>query len=1732
MKIPIALLALFLVLANLGFAISCVNLTNNATFPGGMTGSMGTGFTVNGSIRICPATYAFSGVTALTVAGPNATIDCMGATLSGDNTSGTSGILTDQLNTTIEDCNVSGFATGINFDGASNGTITGSTATADQTGIAIYLDSGSGNSVVDSTGIASIGTGINLYSSSYNRIINFTGVSDSNKGIDLYSGSSYNAIIGSSGTSNSDNGIFVSTDSDYNNISNCTGTSGSGNGIYIEWSSNDTIAGSSGTSDSGGEGIHFSGSNDSIIGSNGTSDSGFGIHLVSSANGMVIGSTGASNSGQGILLESSSNDQVIGSSGTASGNVGIHLYNAENETIVNSTGASVSFAGVYFNAGSTDNTVIGSNLTCNYSSAVFYYGVANNTVSDSLIIGMYSSGALEMEGGSEGNTVANSTIDGMGETAVYLDDSESGNVFINNTLQDASPMAQAYGSSNIFCWNNFTQTSGYYVEDGGSDYFNSSLCDGEGNIWANVIDGQVGINGTVPSSGFPDLFIGNSTYDNGDSLGKVTGMSDYASLTANAVYSAPTINLSQGDIPASLGVEGATYLMQGNLTGDDTPITITADGVTLDCRGNAIIFAQTSNGDGIDVEANSATIENCIITNDGTGYGQTGISLSSYEGSIVRNNTISVTRNGGDWSWGQGITSSGSNDTIEDNNVSAASIEGSMWTTGLNLGDSNDTVVNNTIYSPPNSGVECVGILIQAESGSTISDNNITDPGCWPGDDWGIGFFWSPSGNNELYGNSVNSALDLYVYGTGNTILHNNLTGTEWVDDSSGGNYYNDSSSGNIYYETDGTPSWDVYNISDINSDDWADVGTDLPFSSSLSGGEWQESGQDWHPYTLTQGPPYGISQLSISPASPQPTDNLSCNLLIYDADAPSANVTYGWYKDGQNMAGLGGNYTGFPVGTETAVSTLASGNLTIGDSWQCGVNVKFDSENSSGWANSTPVQVSPCGIDITEAGTNYSLEADANSTGGDCIDVDADNVTIDCHGHSIIGSGSGIGVYSNSVSGTTVDNCNISNFADDIYFNGVTSGAITDSELSFSQYDGSWPEGLGAYLYATTEVNISGNSIHDNPDYALYLDQGSDNNEITYNNMSNNDEGMYLYYANNNQVDHNTLLNSYVAYGSCPFLYLWNGSEYGYYTDLGGEPLGVPWFRPQKYEAGVYGLGNFQPVDGVYKLKVREVIPESDYFDEAKLALVDVPQGYGVLNTWSYTYPFNQAPTEQFMTIKDPKAPISATDNYGYDVLPEVSFKDGAPVKIYDNVQNPVTLDFGNITNPQYAKLVITGWAAYNLNPALKPQNYLMVQTPDGKGGWTTRGSFGGFIGDSRTIVFNMSGILESNDTRMRIIAPSSSSTIHLLDQVLLDDSAPVDFNVTYVEPSSANLQPGGSTNYVYATIDHRHVNVTDNHNPSIPDDMMYGNFTKYGDVLPLLASADDEFVVMRHGDELQLQFNDTPRTDGSDRYAFLVADDMYTIKNSINGFVRDSIDPMPFHGMSQYPYNASQGYPDQAARQAYEAEWNTRVFAEPSLNSTEVSLPDSYNNTLSENTIIGGYGSSMGLSLDVENDTKLLYNNISGVETGIVSYYSVETQIIGNIINATNGGTGIYLDEENDGYDTNTTVSDNSILSDDIGIQLDYYTVNTLSGFAFRDLHAVEIVGKQALFEEVLQLQETAGDLVLAELLILGHQLAGGGFGLGLEFRPIWGAERVWAGTRRRGTAKTFLEYSVMGQ
>ncbi len=111
-----------------------------------------------------------------------------------------------------------------------------------------------------------------------------------------------------------------------------------------------------------------------------------------------------------------------------------------------------------------------------------------------------------------------------------------------------------------------------------------------------------------------------------------------------------------------------------------------------------------------------------------------------------------------------------------------------------------------------------------------------------------------------------------------------------------------------------------------------------------------------------------------------------------------------------------------------------------------------------------------------------------------------------------------------------------------------------------------------------------------------------------------------------------------------------------------------------------------------------------------------------------------------------------------------------------------------------------------------------------------------------------------------------------------------------------------------------------------------MPGHYTRTGDVRELLKSSDDMFVISRPGDEISLSFDATqlpPLPAGWTR-TFLLYADGFSKEMDINSASPDQVAPLPFHGMSRYPYSPPETYPMTDERQSYIERYNTRVVTE----------------------------------------------------------------------------------------------------------------------------------------------------------------------------------------------------------
>jgi hypothetical protein len=411
----------------------------------------------------------------------------------------------------------------------------------------------------------------------------------------------------------------------------------------------------------------------------------------------------------------------------------------------------------------------------------------------------------------------------------------------------------------------------------------------------------------------------------------------------------------------------------------------------------------------------------------------------------------------------------------------------------------------------------------------------------------------------------------------------------------------------------------------------------------------------------------------------------------------------------------------------------------------------------------------------------------------------------------------------------------------------------------------------------------------------------------------------------------------------SCPYLYAWNGTGFefiadfntpgglGYYDASAGQP-----YLPKSKDYVKIDGSQLEASDGTYRLELAEDQDEVVYFDQVKLLAVDHPQGTEIytptMTKFAQPYQF------KVYTIRDPKPPISAVDDNGVDILPDISEIDRTYTEGEDFHWDTITLDPGDLSGAKEIKLVFNAYIDWPLAPAIAAR-YMTeeyrpkVEVINEHGEWqevSIEEPLGLPQAKPRTHVIDITDWFKTDDYRVRI----SYWENVLFDYIAFDTSEDEEASVSELDPVSADLHwtgvakefsPDGKKPLIadyYSTVD------ASGFEPFI------GNFTRYGDILPLLTQVDDKFVIMHAGDDISLAFNEVPASEGTERDYFLFSDAYYKLH-----FVRvllgediSTVEPLPFHGMSAYPYPDDEGYPYDAEHMAYLEEYNTReVVASP---------------------------------------------------------------------------------------------------------------------------------------------------------------------------------------------------------
>jgi hypothetical protein len=143
-------------------------------------------------------------------------------------------------------------------------------------------------------------------------------------------------------------------------------------------------------------------------------------------------------------------------------------------------------------------------------------------------------------------------------------------------------------------------------------------------------------------------------------------------------------------------------------------------------------------------------------------------------------------------------------------------------------------------------------------------------------------------------------------------------------------------------------------------------------------------------------------------------------------------------------------------------------------------------------------------------------------------------------------------------------------------------------------------------------------------------------------------------------------------------------------------------------------------------------------------------------------------------------------------------------------------------------------------------------------------------------------------------------------------------------VAATAADLQVAGHAIREMNSETHR-ILVNEESMPLHPEYFGYGNFTRLGEVAELVSARDDKYVIMNYADALDLTFPAQPAPQPGMKRSFLFKADNYYKEFKEYKY----LEPLPFHGMSDYPPPAPEAYPTDEDHNLYRQLYNTRVFS-----------------------------------------------------------------------------------------------------------------------------------------------------------------------------------------------------------
>jgi hypothetical protein len=422
---------------------------------------------------------------------------------------------------------------------------------------------------------------------------------------------------------------------------------------------------------------------------------------------------------------------------------------------------------------------------------------------------------------------------------------------------------------------------------------------------------------------------------------------------------------------------------------------------------------------------------------------------------------------------------------------------------------------------------------------------------------------------------------------------------------------------------------------------------------------------------------------------------------------------------------------------------------------------------------------------------------------------------------------------------------------------------------------------------------------------------------------------------------------------GSCPMIFTWNGRDFEFITDvLGVAPLGASagdgTYFPVDHDEYVQIRGeSLVPADGGpdagrYEIRITEELREVAYLDQIRLLAVDHPAGVEIFTNDKFKAP--PFPEFRLFGVREKIRPVRARDHRGTDVRERLLARDRVyPDGFRRNAAgiaelHSLELDFGEAAPDGRALLVLSGWVDWAdgstfLGAAQESQAGLVfpyLQVKNEQGEWTTViDDMGIPAGKPKTIVVDLRDKFLSSSREVRIV---TNLCVYWDEIFLAEETGEPEHVLTTLSPGRAELRYRGFSRPVIhperkqpERFDYQSWMPVSMWNPTP------GLYTRYGDVRPLLEQIDDRLVILGSGDEVRLLFDATalpplPESPVTWRRDFLLFVDGWAKDADANTAFSQTVEPLPFHGMSQYPYPKSERFPEDDVHRLDRELYNTR--------------------------------------------------------------------------------------------------------------------------------------------------------------------------------------------------------------